>query len=272
MEWNMTNEVDQSPVAKLHSDLKNNLNKLMMFWKTKRKIASGMPLWNLTVNERKAEGVLGPWSFTIFEVLIVGVVASVTTNIWVFLYDITPHEQTETTLTAFDVMLTKTSSWVTPFFTPIFTTLYVSLVAWGTLWGEDSSRDSRVRARSAYLYNDVAYGFFAKLILAVGFSVLISDSENMPVSLGVASVIAFFWLGYLGLRFIPRKVFIANGYNGEIRQFWQKPKSDDSPWGKYSISTFIASFPLIAILVTGLWGVSAILAVLLLALKSIVST
>jgi len=134
---------------------------------------------------------------------------------------------------------------------PIFITTFVYLMGWGSLRSKDSNAESRRRARAAYLYFDGAYGFFSRLFLAFGISLMATDLgqkmlEN-PFSrvLVTALIMAAGWQVLITARKVPRLLFTANGYSTRIRYFSsQRIQPNDPPWNKLWLASLLGGWPL----------------------------
>ena len=61
----MSEDADQSPLQKSLRKPLVLLAGFRKFWKTKKAITTGVPLYDWTPFQRNKEGFLGPWSFNI---------------------------------------------------------------------------------------------------------------------------------------------------------------------------------------------------------------
>lgn len=294
----MSENTDKDPLSKVaddvHSEWAKKFQTFRAFWRTKRAIAAGTPLYDWPLANVQAAGYLGPWKFNAIGIAITGGVASVTTNFLNFLAGAKPDEPQKLTDVAslladadpalasplaFNSLLTTTSGWVYPFAIPMFLTSVVYLISWGTLRSKDSNPQSRHRARSAYLYFDGAYGFVSQLFLAFGVSLLFTKlgqkvlniDELNPFGLAflVAVVLAVVWQFVISLNKIPQLMFVANGYS-RARHFWQRAQPNGPPRRKFFLAHILGGWPLVVAINLLLAAISYLLATLLFWLRSLI--
>jgi hypothetical protein len=112
----MTENSDQSPVLEAISEVRSKwtkgLESFRSFWRTKRAIEGGIPLYAWPAADILKAGYYGPWKFNAIETAFTGGVASITTNIFSLLAGTKPDEpQTMTDLDpAFASLLKATSA------------------------------------------------------------------------------------------------------------------------------------------------------------------
>ena len=259
----MAETKDKSPFEEILSKLWNTVEKLRKFWRTKRAIDQGIPLYDWLAADIVETRYFGPWAFNAFQVASTGAIAVAIINLVQFVTGVVLEE--EKTGILFDpddpkviAMLGVTSGWFEPFVVPILTTALVFLIGWGSLKRKDSSSESRKRARSAYLYFDAAYGCLPQLFIAISASTLAiaarDDSDASKVSLFkggllmvflIILIVGIIWQLYLSMSKIPKSLFAVNGYSRRVPHFWKKRLPSDGPWSKWSFATFIGGPPLL---------------------------
>ena len=282
----MAERNDESPVIEAVSEVRSKWTKwleaLRSFWRTKRAIDAGIPLYEWPAAEVLKAGYFGPWKFNAVETAITGGIAAITANFLNLLAGAKPDK--DEILTDLDPvfasLLKTTSGWVDPFTIPILLTGIFYFMGWGTLRSKDSNSETRRRARSAYLYFDGAHGFYSQLFLAFGVSLLTTDIgqklvnvESLnPFSIGflVALVIAGIWQSLITARRLPRLMFTANGYSTRRPHFWQRALPNDPPWGKLVLANILGGWPLVMGVLLVLNLLSYSLASLLFWLRSLV--
>jgi hypothetical protein len=259
----MSDTKDRPPIVESLAEEKTKWTKHLetarAFYRTKLAIQRGIPLYEWSITDLQAFGYLGPWKFNAIETAITGGLASLTVNIANALSGAKPAEAE--TLDGIDpalaTILKTTSSWLEPFTIPIFLTGFVYLMGWGTLRRRDSTSVKRLRARLAYLYFDGAYGLYSQLFLAFGVSAISTDFGQKVLSSDPLSyfAVAFFvalvgagiWQLVITGRRIPRLLFVANGYSGRVRHFWQRSHPTDPPWNKLVVANILGGWPLLIV-------------------------
>ena len=284
----MSDDADQSPVQKSLRKPLDLLADFKKFWKTKKAVTTGVPLYDWTPFQRKEEGFLGPWSLNIQETVFATLPALVVVNALDFLFgkpqiQIPGFDQLDRRTQVFVETVTSTNQFFNAFTAPTLITLLVFLIGWGSLKTEDANKETRARARQAYLYLDGAHGLFSQCALAVAFSLLAwvlvrpEIRERLLFEWGLVTLawvvlLAFGFLTQMYLTFnkIPKLVFQANGYSGRVRRFRQKRLSDDPPWNKYGLALVIGGWPCILVIYVVLTGLSWVTAWFLTAVKMLV--
>lgn len=228
-------------------DLKN-------FWKTRKAILIGVPLYDWNSSDRQRSGYLNHWSFNIQESVFVSLPAILLTKILDFLYDdykTKPPDFSQldestrvVSETAYETAY-ATAQFLSAFAAPAVLTLTAFLLAWCSLKKSDSTPQMRARARSAYLYFDGAYGLYFQLMLSLASSLTIwvfnHDGITEKPIYGLIGTVSFILLvvGSIGQSIetyikIPRKLFKINSYSSRRR------------WGKY-LSALLLGTSLISI-------------------------
>lgn len=280
----MAEEKDLPPIAEPYSKAREGLDKLTKFWRTKRAIARGEPLYDWSDEQLKQKNYFGPWTFNAIETAVTGAVASGAANLVRVVFsepDETPPPLLPGEDAALAALIQRTSQWIDPFFIPILTTAIVFLAAWGSLRYRDSNSKSRARARRAYLYFDGAYGLFSQLFLALTLSIAMALgsthtsrlADAAPVVVGLAvilAIVAFIYQYYINLRKIPKALFALNGYASRYPHFWNRRKPDDPPMNRWALSIIVGGTPLVLLTQLALGFVSLILAQALLWIQNLV--
>jgi len=263
-------ENDDSPVAEIVTDARDTVDAARRFWKTKRAIDRGEPLYEWSSDRLGKAGYYGPWKFNAFATAVTGGVAGAVNGIVSFVNN-SPEDSSEPTLLveaasalggpAVSSMAATTSAWIQPFVVPLVTTSLVFLVAWGSLKSHDSTKATRARARRAYLYADGAFGFFPQLLLASGGALLLGvlsgvlsrhdDADGVvqltPFLIVLVAVVVVAGLAQtiVSQGKIPRFLFAINGY--QIPYYmWQRVRLGDAPWIKLTLAQFIGLGPVAA--------------------------
>lgn len=281
----MSDNTDQSPLQKSLRKPLDFLAEFRKFWKTKKAVKNGVPLYDWTPFQRKEGGFLGPWSFNIQETVFATLPAIVVVKVLDFLFgkpriETLGFDQLDRRAQVFAEIVKSTDQFFNAFIAPTLITLLVFLIGWSSLNRKDSNKETRAKARQAYLYLDGAHGLFSQCALAVAFSLLAwvlvrpEIQERLPLAFTVAwgVLLAYGWLTQMYLTFskIPKLMFQANGYSGRVRRFWQKRLSDDPPWNKYQLAVIIGGWPCILVVFVVLTALSRLTAWCLTAVKMLV--
>ena len=217
----MSDDGDQSPLERLPRKRLNLISALTTFRRTRKAVKAGVPLYDWTPAQLRDKGFSGPWALNVYTSLIASLPAALL------------------------VMAVAPNQFLIAFLVPTHFSILTFLAGWGSLKAKDSTRDSRARARRAYLYLNSTYGLPYQRALALAFPVFwginswVTDLEQAGLLL---LLIFFFPLAYGGasqfrLTFIetPEHLFQINGYSKRMRHFWQKKRPDDPPRAKYNL-------------------------------------
>lgn len=184
----MAAEKEESPLKEFLIKIQDTVDKARRFWRTKRAIERGEPLYDWSSSQLAEAGYYGPWKFNAIETALTGGLAAAATSVIAFLNSSSANSSEviagpELLLSPeVAAMVERTSAWTQPFLIPLLTTSIVFLIAWGSLKRKDSTNGTRARARRAYLYFDGAFGFFSQLVLAAG-SGLLADQPAFDIRL-----------------------------------------------------------------------------------------
>jgi hypothetical protein len=264
----MADETDESPLKESLTKIQDTVQKAHRFWRTKRAIDRGEPLYDWSASQLAEGKYYGPWKFNTIETFLVGAIAAGAAKLVGLLNK--PAENLSQVTAPSDFasfldpevvdMLSRTSSWTQPFLAPLLMTSIVFLIAWGSLKRKDSTKVARARARRAYLYLDGARGLYAQLAIATGAGILagaavgaeLTDVETVSKKIGLSLLFGIVLTAggllfqfYLLSRRIPRALFALNGYSTRVCHFWQRSRPDDPPWGKLTFAQFLGGWPLV---------------------------
>ena len=273
METAMAAEKDESPLKEFLIKIQDTVDKARRFWKTKRAIDRGEPLYDWSSSQLAEADYYGPWKFNAIETVLTGGLAAAVTSVIAFLNSSSANSSEVTTGPEFllnlspevAAMVERTNAWTQPFLAPLLTTSVAFLVAWGSLKRRDSTSETRARARRAYLYSDGAFGFFSQLVIATGIGILagtrsvggepadkrafgdlaglLADQGAGNIDLGQLVTVAMvagavLVQTYVSFSKIPKFLFTINSYSTRRRHFWQRSRPDDPPWAKIGFCQF----------------------------------
>lgn len=221
----MSDDGDQSPLEKPPRKRLNPISSLTTFRRTRKAVRAGEPLFDWTLAQLRDKGFAEPWTLTVQTSLVASLPAVLL------------------------VMAVAPNQFLIAFLVPTHLTVLAFLAGWGSLKEKDSARESRARARRAYLYLNSTYGLPYQRALALAFPVFwgISSWVGVLEQAGLLLLLIFLVpLVYGGgnqyrLTFmeIPDHLFQINGYSTRVRHFWQKKRPDDPPWAKYNLAVLI---------------------------------
>ena len=204
---------------------------------------NGQPLYRLTRDELHKRGLMGPWTFNLYEV----VVAAVPTIVLLRILDFfTRGTRSVVSLNPFESAMGRAGTMLGPLVVPVALTLSVYLIARGSLKRDDISSDRLARARYAYLYLDGAYGLLAQAAVAFGIALHTYSIVGYQV-LGATTtwVTAIFVIGgslhefHLTWYAIPSRLFSVNGYDPKLSI---RDQPDGAPWTRYANRLVRAGF------------------------------
>jgi len=236
-----------------------DLTKMRKFWRTRRMVLKGSPLYDSSPDALKQQEVMGPLAFNTYQSTLAGLPGAAIASIITFLFPkaVTKESPFETFGLApqmaadADKLFEKFSEIINPFVIP-FALLFVAwALGWFCLRRTDSTRLNRRRAGRAFLYYDGAYGFVPQLLLATGLSflVLLGTSNDMPNAGTIAVVIGILsmgtggcWSFVLASRSIPRRLFTLYGYDPKVYHFWNRNQpTNRAPWSAYSVGWLLSA-------------------------------
>ena len=249
-----------APIAAFRKQLEKTvkLTLLRRFFRTKRAIRQGVPLYDYSPAEISRRKMMGPWELDITESILAGLAGIlVTALLGFFLLDSQFPKQDpdpvanvgpatfQQTLRLFQ----KVQKWATPFFLPTLLMLVSWLLAWASLRSGDTTPERRLRAQLAYLYFDGSYGLAPQAAIVTGIvlfadiGVRVGQDADKAAKLAplvwialAAILLGMSWQFYLSVRKIPRKLFVVNGYSDKFPAFtWSFKKYKNlGPIHKYS--------------------------------------
>lgn len=240
----------------------NQFIEFRKYWKTKKAVLTGIPIYNWDTSEREQHGYLEPWTFNIQEGVFASLPSIFIVKILDFLFKHLKNDPQD--LSSLDIRtkiftetLQSTNQFFSSFSAPLIITLLVFIVGWSSLKRSDSNSESRARARRAYLYLDGSYGLIFQLILSLEISLITWGFNHekfinrLPGNIYIIFVV-FYVISILGqiiqtYHIIPQKLFKINGYSSRVRHFWQKKKNNDPPWSKFSTMTLLGAFPVLLV-------------------------
>lgn len=227
------------------------------FWKTKRAVAAGKPLYIYTPEQLAAEELMNPWAFNLAESVFASLPALTVVKILSFFYPAPSPEPSilPKNATFWQSVFAKAPSyypqilgWFVPFLVPITLLALSRLFARASLKKSDTTTEKRERARVAYLYLDGACGLLPQLLLAfganVGLTCLINGvptPEPIAIVLLLMVVVGSWWGLFISGRTVPRKLFAINGYSDKIPHFWRRAEADSGPWSKYTVALLLGA-------------------------------
>ncbi len=231
--------------------------KFKKFLATRRAIRSGTPLVDLSTEELKAQNLMGPLTFNVYESTLAGLPSLVIALIIGALF---PLEDTVIQRTGVESEFTKAlvleasralppvSKASSPFIAPLLLLCSSFVMGWGALESFDSTSTARRRSRNGFLYYDGAYGLLPQTLLAtaIGLGLQISRHGLFNPLLVFATGVLFLTGGgiqiYLVVSKIPELLFALNGYG-----------KYGVPSGRYNLALYllnpICSWLLLAVLV-----------------------
>lgn len=253
-------------ITEVRSEWRKALGSLRTFWRTKRAVETGVPLYDWPITEIHKAGYLGPVKFTIIATAITGIVVSVITNF----INLLAGSEADTLDVSSEIIPTAmyiantVVTWLRPFIVPILFIYFSYFIAWGSLQSKDSNPQARGHARSAYVYFNCTYGFTPQLIISLGFGffstklsqkLLASTTINPLITAFILLlVIVFFRQLWITERKIPRLLFTQHGYTTRVRHFWQRSLPNDPPWNRlfYATSLWLMSMFVLILLWDGI--------------------
>jgi hypothetical protein len=249
-------ELDEDDANSLSAALylkgRKTLGKVAKFWRTQRAVLRGDPLFDWSSSDLKSAGYLGAWPFCATKIFYVGGLA------WLFaalsrvggaprIYPAAWRGYVD----AFEVIYRAMAALPFP---AALTAAFAVVVAWGSVRRDRSTKDSRDRARRAYLYFDTAYGVWPHGTLAITLfgvpNIFLSAGWQTSLRWWVELVVRIIflagtiWQMNVSYRIVPLLLFKANGYSRRVRRTGQEALPDDPPWHQYVFAYFVASLPL----------------------------
>ena len=137
----------------------------VVFWRTRKAVLSGVPLYNFTNSELKSRGFIGPWAFAVAQYAF-GTIPSLASGSGIFIL-----------VSALDSAFPKGIARTAMQFLnlAVFVPLSLLLCAWGFTYASVPSeyrlnRKIQKAGRRKYLYLNSAYGFWPQLLVSFGLS------------------------------------------------------------------------------------------------------
>jgi hypothetical protein len=210
----------------------DKLIKYKRFRRTRRYIKEGQQLFDLPADEISRLEVMGPWSFKTYEIMLAALPGEVIGAIISFIAPYEPSAQLSDNLSQHQVAFVRDylrlepsiSKIIWPVYIPTLLLISSSIVSRGSLRKEDSTRQSRKRARNAYLYYDAAYGLGTQTLLSLLLAVMIASYQRgwgfgttpfspaiyiLTIPLFVAAMVNQI---YISLGTVANRLFRLNGY------------------------------------------------------------
>jgi hypothetical protein len=234
------------------AELREHAQKMRGYWRTRKAIIRGEPLFDYTGVQLRAQGLMGPWKFNATQSFISALAAVFIGRLLAFFYPAPDHPLAAVTGSTFDRLYAYAKpladeifAWISTGVAPFTLLLVANIVAWASMWKDDLTPEKKRRAAKAYLYFDSAHGFFSQMLLGVGTVVLVhmgqAANQNTTVAVfvqiigGFAFVIGIIWQMRLTYLVLARKIFEVNGYSKRRRTMFNIRTRIDNigPWALY---------------------------------------
>jgi len=282
-----------SPLSDLKSKWSDFALKVTKFWKTKRAIDRGTPLYDWTPAQRSKAGYYGPWRFAVLQVISVGAITAGTLKAWNFFAGVPePVSLTPISLPAFLLTFTvpfesslffstfdSVYDWISPTQAPFIYWVLVLILARGSLTRDRSTTASRERTKNIYLYSNAAYGFWPQALSALSSQFLANATAGgrggplkliMVLAFLTILIVSTVWGIQVTGGKVPRLVFRENGYSDRVRRIGEERMPNDPPWTKLVVSYIVASGTAVGIVFLVLVLIAYVLTVSLLWARHIV--
>jgi hypothetical protein len=272
-------QTDDTP--DLLQPLRDQWGRLRKYRTTKTAIRRGVPTWELSAAQLKAQGLSGPWEQEILESAFAALPALLLLKVLHFLF--AEREEvalTRATLSEVVRLRADIFQYLTPFITPLCLLAAVVIASRASLKAADSTPERRRLAKRAYLYLDGSYGLapqaFISLIIAALSTVaerkVPGDKVSLLLILFVLWQLVSIWQLWIIGRTLPQRLFQMNGYDTKVPHLWSRKAGHNyGPWSKYTLAiVFLGPIVVLAIfaLAFGVAHVSAIFGVWLRGLTS----
>jgi hypothetical protein len=259
---------DEDPISAAFTKVKEFFKSIKKFWRTKRAIDGGEPLYALSAEELKEKNYFGPWAFNGLATLATIVVTKYATSTLMFFLAARKDEvdlkfQAIVDGVPVDEFLCA-HEWASSALVPLYTTGLVSMVARASLRDEDSTPENRASARRAFLYFEGSYGVLSQIGLTLFWFAMILWQDVILIAI-ICIIGCIFRQVYVNAYKIPKLLFKIHGYSLRKRRFWQKRLNDDPPWARVTLVEFLAG-PLLFVALNSILMKCALYLVHLLAL------
>jgi hypothetical protein len=190
-----------------------NLFRFPKYFRTRRLILRGVPLWDLTASDVARAGLMKPWNFNLYE----SAFAAAPAALIAFL----AHFGGSTALDKDGGALSgQVLTQATSLATPIALGVAAFASAHFSCPSETDDRATNLRARYAYWYLDGAFGLVsqATISLLIALSALILVTDNVQIIIAVPMLIATFRQWQVTALIIPDRLFKLNGYRSALER------------------------------------------------------
>jgi hypothetical protein len=210
-----------------------NVVKIRKYFKTRRLILDGVPLWDFTAVDLQQANLMHPWPFNLYQSLLA---AAPSTALYLLGNALSPETSASFAKTI--------ESFIESLFVPLSLGIGAYAAARYSFDAGQSDAASRRRARLAYWYLDGALGLWPQIIIAFGFLVFIATVQFAP-SLAPWLLLIFlpvlfqqYWLTNV---VIPARLFAINGYRAALNRGWPWLRFRKSArWSRYRLLTSAA--------------------------------
>jgi hypothetical protein len=228
--------VEQLPFVKQFKNIRN-------FFRTRRAILSGEPLYNWQLHQLKQEQFIGPWSFNAVESTLAalpGVLVAACS--FVFSNPSTPSSGAS----VLGRFYASVFSVLQPLSVPFTLMLLTYVIGYAALPSAYSQHENILAAQRKYLYLDGARGLWPQLIMAVSLAV-----SSLPARLGRANLllgfgvigaivafgIALIWQAYINLKVSRLDLFDYDYLTRKPDTTFMPATELMEPFGKYMLIT-----------------------------------
>jgi hypothetical protein len=242
----------------------DKVTKWKRFRRTRRYVIKGEKLFDLTGEKLSKLKVMGPWTFNIYETVLVAIPSQILAKVVNFF---SPYEDTllpipessslyeKATIQEINKLAPSVESFFTPLIAPTILLAISSIIGWACLRKEDSTKQSRRRCRNAYLYYDGTYGLLPQTMLSFALTILIiSGQRNVEnnffylISILFLLVAIIYQLNLIYSK-IPQLLFQLNDYETSVPMLNSSEpilnsSKPQAPWTKYGLSVFFLTGPI----------------------------
>ncbi len=224
------------------------------FARTRSAFIRGEPLHDWPVAIRRERGVMGPWTFDLYESVLAATPAILVLKVLDFLKPPPPGFGAPTAESFFAQAVPRTlredtasivpdvTSFLAPFWVPLSLTLFALLAVRAVLPKGNRGAEKALRVRDAYLYHDGAHGLLPQAVLnlslAAVFALGARGIQSQPVAL-VALAGVLYFLAYESWRIykkVPRFLFAVAGFpEGRLRwwRLFRKRTEAEKRWARF---------------------------------------
>jgi hypothetical protein len=181
------------------------IREITKFWKTRRAILSGLPLYDFSKKALDDEGYLGPWKFNLLQSTLSALPAVIVPFLARYFHISTSDADSD------DILNEVFESFALPFI--LMLTAFV--VGRASVWKADSTKATKKRAARIFLYLDGALGLFPQLFAVAVLSIADYDQFELP---SFVLWLISMWQLFVTMNTIPDRLFLVLGYRTRRRK------------------------------------------------------